>query len=76
MVEAAGGRLLGFYYAFGEYDLVLIVEAPDNVSIASILIAAAGGGALRKMNTTVLMSADDGQEAIGRAKDVTYRPPS
>ena len=76
LIEAAGGRLLSFYYAFGEYDAVLIAEAPDNVTIASVLIAAAGGGATSTIKTTVLVSSEDGQEAIQRAKDVAYTPPS
>ncbi len=75
LMEAAGGRLLSFYYAFGEYDSVLIVEAPDNVSVASLAITAAGGGALSKLTTTVLVSSEDGLEAIRRAKDVAYTPP-
>lgn len=76
MIEAVGGRLVSFYYSFGEYDLVLITEAPDNVSIASLLIAVAGGGSVSNMKTTVLMSAEDGQEAVNRAGNVAYRPPS
>ena len=46
MIEAAGGKLHVFYYSFGEYDAVLISEAPDNQTRASIMIAAAGGGAV------------------------------
>ena len=76
LLEAAGGRLVSWYYSFGEYDVVLISEGADNVSIASILIAAAGGGAVGNIHTTVLMTAEEGQEAIRRAKDVAYVPPS
>ena len=76
LLEAAGGRLVSWYYSFGEYDIVLISELPDNVSIASVLIAAGGGGAVTKIHTTVLMTADEGQEAIRGAKDVAYTPPS
>ncbi len=75
MLETAGGRLHSLYYAFGEYDVVLIFEAPDNTTAASVLIAAAGGGAIAKLQTTVLMSAEDGLEAIRGARAVGYRPP-
>lgn len=44
LLEAAGGRLVSLYYAFGEYDIVLITEAPNNAAIASVIIAAAAGG--------------------------------
>ena len=76
MLRRAGCKMVSFYYAFGDYDAVLITEAPDNVTIASVLIAAAGGGALSSLRSTVLMTADEGVEAISRAKSVGYAPPS
>ena len=75
LMEAAGGKLLGFYYSFGEYDALLISEAPDNQTIASVLIAAAGGGAVSQLKTTVLMSAEEGLASIRAAGGVGYRPP-
>ena len=73
IVEAAGGKLLSFYYAFGEYDVVAIMEAPDNVSISALAIAA--GGALKAGKTTVLMTPEEGLEAMRRAGGTGYRPP-
>ncbi len=73
VVEAAGGKLLAFYYAFGEYDVVAIMEAPDNVSISALAIAA--GGALKAGKTTVLMTPEEGLEAMRRAGGTGYRPP-
>ncbi len=75
LFEAAGGKLHSFFYAFGEYDIVLISEAPDNATIAKVLIAAAGGGAVSKLSTTVLMTAEEGLEAIRAAGAIAYRPP-
>lgn len=75
MVEGQGGRILGAYYAFGEYDLVLILEAPDNVSMSALALAAAAGGAMKASKTTVLMSIEEGIEAMGRAGGTGYRPP-
>lgn len=75
LVEANGGTLLGYYYAFGEYDVVIIVEFPDNVSASAVLLAAAGGGALKALKTTVLMSTEEGLEAMRRAGGTGYRPP-
>jgi uncharacterized protein with GYD domain len=75
MIESQGGRILGAYYAFGEYDLILIIEAPDNVSIAALSVAAAAGGAVKAQKTTVLMSVEDGIEAMRRASGTGYRPP-
>lgn len=75
MIEAAGGTMLHFFFAFGEYDVVIISEAPDNTAYSSVALAAAAGGALSKMKTTVLLTAEEGMEAARRAGEVTYRPP-
>ena len=43
LVEANGGTLLGYYYALGEYDAVIIYELPDNVSASALILSAAAG---------------------------------
>ena len=75
MLEASGSRLLHYFFAFGEYDAVLISEGPDNTTVASVLMAAAAGGAIAKMKTTVLLTHDEGLEAFRRAGAVAYTPP-
>ena len=75
MIEANGGRLHSGYYAFGEYDIVLIIESPDNETAASTMIAAAAGGAVSSLKTTVLLTNDEGQGAIKGAGGVDYSPP-
>jgi uncharacterized protein with GYD domain len=42
-----GGKFIGAWYAFGEYDAVIIVEAPDAASMASVALAIAAGGSDR-----------------------------
>jgi uncharacterized protein with GYD domain len=74
-IESVGGKLHGFWYAFGSYDGVNLWEAPDNVSMASVVLAIGGGGALSSIETTVLMSVDDTLEALRGAQDVGYRMP-
>ncbi len=75
IIEAQGGKLLGAYYAFGEYDVVLIAEFPDNVSAATIALMVSAGGAPKVFKTTVLLSVDEVLEAMRRAGRATYRPP-
>ena len=75
MFAANGIKFLSGYYSFGEFDLCLILEGPDNVSAASALIATAAGGAISKIQTTVLMTAEEGLEAIKGAGSVDYSPP-
>jgi uncharacterized protein with GYD domain len=74
-IEAVGGKLHGFWYAFGEYDAYSLLEAPDNVSIAAVAMAISGGGALSKYETTVLLTVEETMDAMRRAQDIKYRPP-
>jgi uncharacterized protein with GYD domain len=74
-IESVGGKLHGFWYAFGEFDGYNLWEAPDNVSMAAVAVALSGGGALSKFETTVLMTVEETLEALARASSVTYRPP-
>lgn len=75
VLEAHGGKLLGFYYTFGEYDVVLIAEAPDNVAAAALALATTAGGALKAIKTTPLMSVEEGMAAMQKASGTGYRPP-
>ena len=74
-IESVGGKLHGFWYAFGEHDGFSLWEAPDNVSMAAVAIAIGGGGALGSQETTVLLTVDETLEALRRARGVKYRPP-
>jgi uncharacterized protein with GYD domain len=74
-IESLGGKLHGFWYAFGAYDGYNLWEAPDNVSMAAVAIAIGGGGALSKIETTPLLTVDETLDALSRAQAVAYRPP-
>ena len=74
-IESVGGKLQGFWYAYGEYDGYAVFEAPDNVAMAAVAIAVGGGGAMTKFETTPLLSVEETLEALARARDVGYRPP-
>ena len=70
-----GIELLGFWYAFGEFDGVFLMEAPDNASAAALAMAIGAGGALSDVETTVLLDMDEAQDAMRKAASATYRPP-
>jgi uncharacterized protein with GYD domain len=74
-IESVGGKLHGFWYAFGEYDGYNLWEAPDNVSMAAVAIAIGSGGAISKIDTTVLLTVEETLEALGRVGSVGYRQP-
>jgi uncharacterized protein with GYD domain len=75
LAEAMGGRLIAFYNTFGEYDGVVIFEAPDEGTAAAVAIAAITPGHLKSIKTTLLLSAEQGVEAMRRAGEATFRRP-
>jgi uncharacterized protein with GYD domain len=75
VAETLGGKLVGFWYAFGEFDGVFLMEAPDNASAAALAMAVGAGGALSEVETTVLLDMDEAQDAMRKAAAATYRPP-
>jgi uncharacterized protein with GYD domain len=75
MVGRLGGRLDAFYIAFGEYDVVAVVELPDDVAAAAAAIAASAGGGLKAIKTTVLLDPPAALEALARARGAGYEPP-
>jgi uncharacterized protein with GYD domain len=75
VVESLGGTLAGFWFAFGDFDAVFLMDAPDNTTAAALAMTIVGAGAIAKVETTVLLEADEAQEAMRKAADATYRPP-
>ena len=75
-IEAAGGKLLGFWYAFGEHDGYTLVEAENNVKAAAGVIASNAGGALSSVATTVLLTVEEMLEALQEAQKLPYRRPA
>ena len=74
-IESVGGKLHGFWYAFGEFDGYNLWEAPDNVSMAAVAIAIGGGGSISKLETTALLSVEDTLAALRKAQGVAYQSP-
>ena len=74
-IEGLGGKILAAYYCFGEYDLAVITEMPDNTSAAAFSIAASAGGSVKALKTTPLMTVDEGLDAVRKASQTSYRPP-
>ena len=76
VIEGLGGKMHSFDYCFGDYDVVVIAELPDNVSMAALAMAVSAGGAVGSLKTTVLLSMEEALEAMRKAGSVAYRPPS
>ena len=70
-----GGTLVDAWFAFGEYDVVVLAEMPDNESMAALVLAAVSGGHVSASKTTPLMTIGEGLTAMGRAGKVAYPTP-
>ena len=74
-IKKAGGKLIGFWYTFGERDAIVIVEMPNNVNMAALSLAVAAGGAVKSFKTTPLLTVREGMAAMRKAKTSGYKPP-
>ena len=73
-IEHLGGKLIGGWAAFGDYDMVLIAELPSSVDAAALAIAAAAGGSCKTVKTTPLLTAEEVVEAAKKASTSKYKP--
>ena len=70
---AAGARLISWYLTLGPYDWLIIAEAPDEPTMISAVLAAAAGGSLSDITTTVALTASDTTKAFRRAGELTLK---
>ena len=73
-IEAMGGSVECGYYAFGDYDVVIVAEFPDNASAAAFALAVGAGGAVSSYKTTPLLTPDEAVGAMKKATDSSYQP--
>jgi uncharacterized protein with GYD domain len=64
--ESIGGKLEAFYMAFGEADVVTILDLPDNVAASALSLAASATGLVRT-RTTPLLTVEEVDKALGTA---------
>lgn len=74
-VEKVGGKLKAAYFAFGEYDVVILLSFPSDVEAGALALAVAASGGLRSVKTTPLMGMAESMEAIKKAASTGYKPP-
>jgi uncharacterized protein with GYD domain len=72
LVESMGGSIEAFYYAFGDTDLYIIVEFPDDETMTAVALMVAASGAIQ-IKTTVLLTPEEVDEAV--KKTPIYQPP-
>ncbi len=72
LVKSVGGKLDAFYFAFGEDDALVVVDAPDHASVAAASLAVSASG-LVSTRTTVLLTPEEMDQAM--KKPTKYSPP-
>ena len=70
MLSKVGGRLIGYYLTFGEYDFLTIAEVPNDTQMAAVLLAAGSSGGVTDLNTTVAMTSVEAKGAFAAASDL------
>ena len=77
LLKGIGGRLHYYFLCFGEFDIVLLFELPDNVSAAALSMVLQSSGAVSSVETTPLMTMEEAIGAMSLAGNTTgvYQPP-
>ena len=70
LMKGVGGKLLSYYVTFGEYDWLLIAEAPDEQAISAAVLTAAAGGGVTDLRTTVAMTPAQAKQAFTKAGEL------
>ena len=73
--EKLGGRMVSLYYCMGDFDGVVIYEAPDDTTAAAIVFTIASPGHLKETKTTNLMTVEETMGAMEKAKAEAYPAP-
>ena len=71
-VEGLGGSVEAFYFAFGDDDVIVICDLPDNETAAAVAMNVSSSGRV-SVSTTVLVTPEEIDRS--REKQVDYRPP-
>jgi len=73
LLAAVGGRLISWYLTLGQYDWLIVAEAPDERTLVTIILAAAAGGSLSDVTTTVALSSQDTVKAFSQAGELAKK---
>ena len=73
LVESVGGKLESAYWALGKDDFYIIVDLPNNVAVAAVALQVGGSGAISRLSSTPLLTAEDVDAAT--KVGVKYTPP-
>lgn len=72
-IKKLGGKVDKFWFSFGDYDVVGVIDFPNNVNAAAIAFAFAAGGAIKSVHTTPLLTAEEAIDALKKAGSCGYK---
>lgn len=72
-LEEVGATMLVAAFPFGEYDILIVYEAPDEMTAASVAMAVAATGEVRSGKTTRLLSGQEWLESLRKRRVVNVR---
>jgi uncharacterized protein with GYD domain len=77
VIEAAGGRLLAFYWMASDHDGFAIIEAADSVAAKAVSAAVSASGRISDVKTVRLLNRDEVRRSLEAAKLIAtvYDPP-
>jgi len=75
LAEKMGGKMLSLHYCLGEYDGVILMEAPDEATVMAILVAAISPGHVKATKTTALITMQQAMNALHKAGGASYHAP-
>ena len=76
LAQKLGGRLIGLYFCFGEYDVVALTDMPDDTAALATSLAAVSPGHLKAIKTTKLFTVEETMEAMRKAGSLAFQGPS
>ena len=76
LMQKLGGRMIGFYFCYGEYDVVTLGELPDDSAATAVALAAMSPGHLKAYKTTKLFTVEETMEAMRKAGSLGFQGPS
>ena len=73
LAEKLGCQIRALYYLLGEYDGIVILDAPNEAAVTAFKMAAMAPGHIRMARTTVLMGAGVMFEVMKKASHTRYK---
>jgi uncharacterized protein with GYD domain len=73
LIEGLGGHIEDVFYAFGEYDIFVLAEMPNEEAATAFSLAASAGGSVKAIKTTPLLTVEQGLNAMKKAAEAGTR---